>query len=92
MRCFVPDTAIGLFAAITLASDKAALTTSSLLPSTTLDNSPIFSASTAENGLHEYASSRTSERFPVSFGRYASVPMSDANPMSTSCSQPQASV
>jgi hypothetical protein len=84
MSALLPYTAMGLFCAMTRARSKAALTTSSRLPGTSLDMRPSFSASEEEKGRAVYASSRTSESLDVILGKRESVPMSAAKPMSTS--------
>lgn len=85
----MPRTATGDFDAMVFAMSNAARTTSAREPGTTLDTSPIFSASAAEKVAAVYAYSWTRLRLPASLGRRAKVPMSDVNPTSTSCVEDQ---
>ena len=56
-----------------------------ILISSPRDDIPSFSASDADKFLAVYASSRSKNWLPASFGRYAKDPTSAANPISDSC-------
>jgi hypothetical protein len=83
---FEVATATGLFAAITLPKASASFSTVSRPPSTTFETSPRWWASVAGKKRAVYTSSWKADDEPTACLKRLSVPMSEAKPMSTSCS------